>query len=199
MTERPFEPGGYYHVGTRGNFGEPLFESPELHEIYLKRYGIVARKYGWTTLDWCLLWNHTHFLVRLSDHGLSAGMRELNTWFSRRLNLIHGQTGKGHAFKHRFSAEHAKTDAHLRNVCHYIPLNPVEAGQCKQPDDWHWGGFRATVGLEYPRPFHSPSELLRLFADEPTAARRRYRDFVREWQASNGPDPSSNDGVSAAT
>ena len=199
MSERPFEPGGYYHLGTSGNLGAPLFERPEYHDVYLKRYARVAFKYGWTTLDWCLLWNHTHFLVKLGDHGLTGGMRELNTWFSRRLNLIHGQTGKGHVFKHRFSAKHVDSDAYLRNVCHYIPLNPVEAGQCEQPEDWPWGGFRANIGLEHPRPFHSPHELLCLFADKPTVARRRYRAFVREWHVSGGPDPLSNDGVNVAT
>ena len=199
MAERPFEPGGFYHLGTRGNFGEPLFELPAHHELYLRRYARVAHKYGWTTLDWCLLWNHTHFLVRLGDHGLSNGMRELNTWFSRRLNLIHGQTGKGHVFRHRFSAKYIDSDAYLHDVCQYIPLNPVRAERCERPEDWRWGGFRATIGLEYPRPFHSPGELLRLFADKPETARRRYRGFVHDWHVRDGLAPSSNNGVGSAT
>jgi putative transposase len=178
MAERPFEPGGYYHLGTRGNFGQPLFEDTALHEVYLRRYSRIALKYGWTTLDWCLLWNHTHFLVRLGDQGLSAGMRELNSWFSRRLNAIHEQTGKGHVFRHRFSAEHAEDDAHLLEICRYVPLNPPRAGQCQRPEDWRWSGYRANIGLEYPRPFHSPGELLRIFDDKPVRARQRYRDWV---------------------
>jgi REP element-mobilizing transposase RayT len=170
VTERPFEPGGYYHVGTRGNFGEPLFETPADHEIYLKRYARVATKYKWTTLDWCLLWNHSHFLVKLDDQGLSSGMQELNSWIARRLNAIHDQTGKGHAFRHRFSAEHVTTD-----------------------------GFRANLGLEYPRPFHSTRALLTLFANKPDIARRRYLEWVRAGHVSDGHDPSSNVGVTSAT
>jgi putative transposase len=199
MAERPFDPGHYYHVGTRGNFGLPLFETPDDHEIYLKRYARVAAKYGWTTLDWCLLWNHTHFVVKLADQGLTQGMRELNTWISRRLNAMHDQTGKGHVFRHRFSAEHIDTDGYLLEVCRYIPLNPPRAGQCALPEDWHWGGFRANLGLEYPQPFHSPRELLCLFADKPAIARDRYLNFVREGHASDSHDPSSNNGVQRAT
>jgi REP element-mobilizing transposase RayT len=199
MAERAFDPGHYYHVGTRGNFGEPLFETPDDHEVYLKRYARVAAKYGWTTLDWCLLWNHTHFLVKLSDHGLTQGMRELNTWIARRLNAIHDQTGKGHVFRHRFSAKHVDTDGYLLEVSRYIPLNPLRAGQCERPEDWRWGGFRANLGLEYPRPFHSPPELLGLFADNPANARERYLEFVRDGQASDSHDPSSNNGVQRAT
>jgi hypothetical protein len=105
-------------------------------------------------------------------------MQELNSWFARRLNLIHEQTGKGHAFRHRFSAEHAEDEAHLLEVCRYIPLNPLRAGQCERPDEWRWGGYRANIGLEYPRPFHSPGQLLRVFGGKPEAARRRYREWV---------------------
>ena len=199
MAERPFEPGGYYHVGTRGNFGQPLFETPADHEIYLKRYARIAAKYKWTTLDWCLLWNHSHFLVKLSDDGLSSGMRELNSWIARRLNAIREQTGKGHAFRHRFSAEHITTDGYLLEVTRYIPLNPPRAGQCERPEDWHWGGFRANLGLEYPRPFHSTRALLSVYADKPDIARRRYLEFVRAGQVSDGHDLSSNDGVKSAT
>ena len=198
-AERPFEPRGYYHVGTRGNFGQPLFEKPEYHEIYLRVYNRVALKYGWTTLDWCLLWNHTHFLVRLGDCGLSHGMQELNASYSRRLNLINGLTGQGHNFRLRFNAEHIETDSHLFEVCRYIPLNPQRAGRCRRPADWQWGGFRANAGLDYPRPFHSTSDLLAIFADKPIVARKRYREWVREWRGSNGLDPSSNEGVQPAT
>jgi putative transposase len=199
MAERPFEPGGFYHLTSRGNLGEPLFEEPDHHELYLRRYARVSFKYGWTTLDWCLLWNHTHFLVRLGDKGLSDGMRELNTWFARRLNLIHGNTGKGHVFKHRFTAKHIDSEAYLFEVCRYIPLNPQRAGQCTRPDEWRWGGFRATVGLEYPRPFHSPGELLRIFGPRPSVARGRYREHVRDSRVPGGHDPSSNNGVKSPT
>lgn len=199
MPERPFEPGGYYHVGSRANFGEPIFGDARLNELYLSRFRIVATKYAWTTLDWTLLWNHTHFLIRVGESGLSRGMQELNSWFARRLNLIHGQTGKGHVFRHRFNATHLETDAHLLEVCRYIPLNAPRAEQCKRPEDWRWSGFRANVGLEHPRPFHAPSELLRLFGASPAKARRRYRDFVLSRLDPPGHAHSSNDGVETAT
>ena len=59
--------------------------------------------------------------------------------------------------------------------------------------------FRANVGLDYPRAFHSTSALLGLFGPTPTVARKRYREWVREWRGWEGLDPSSNDGVQRAT
>jgi REP element-mobilizing transposase RayT len=199
VSERAFEPGSYYHVGSRANFGHPIFSDARLNELYLDRYEIVAAKYDWTTLDWTLLWNHTHFLIRLGECGLSRGMQELNSWFARRLNLIHGQTGKGHVFRHRFHAAHLKTDAHLMEVCRYIPLNAPRADQCKRPEEWRWGGFRANVGLEHPRTFHAPNELLLLFGKTPPRARRHYRKHVRAGLDPGGHVSSSNDGGNSAT
>jgi putative transposase len=199
MRERPFEPGGYYHVGSRGNLGRPLFENESHHELYLRAYARVALKYEWTTLDWCLLWNHTHFLVRLRDYGLSRGLRELNCWFARRLNLINGQTGQGHVFRHRFNAVHLASDGHLLEVCRYIPLNPPRADQCPRPEDWRWSGYRATLGIEHPRPFHSVAELLRLFGDTPGVARRRYREFVLERHVPGRHVTSSDEGFESVT
>jgi putative transposase len=152
MSERAFEPGGLYHVGVSGNLGQPLFEDAPLHELYLRLYGRVSRKYDWTTLDWCLMWNHAHFLVRLDETGLSHGMRELNGMFARRLNATRGLTGRGHAIRHRFFSSHIHSDAYLQKVCAYIPLNPCEAGLCATPEEWVWGGYRASLGLEYARP-----------------------------------------------
>jgi hypothetical protein len=42
------------------------------------------------------MWNHHHFLVRLTEGGLSSGMRALHSNYSRRLNVIDGETNMGH-------------------------------------------------------------------------------------------------------
>jgi REP element-mobilizing transposase RayT len=195
MSERAFEPGGLYHVGVSGNLGQPLFEDTRCHELYLRMYGRVSQKYHWQTLDWCLMWNHVHFLVRLQDSGLSHGMRELNGMFARRLNGMRGLTGKGHAIKHRFFSSHIDSDAYLQEVCRYIPLNPCEAALCATPDEWVWGGYRANVGLEYARAFHDVQALLELFGDTPAKARREYRRLVDEGLVTLGHGSTSNERV----
>ena len=176
----PIDPQGYYHVSTRGSFGQPLFEAPEDHELYLLLYARSASKFGWVTLAWTLLWNHHHFLIKLTEGGLTDGMRTINHSFSRRTNAMRGRTGTGHLVKHGFYAGLIENEAHLLATCRYIELNAVAAREKEKLEDWPWSGYRAAVGLEHPRPFHHVSSLLELFGPTPNAARRAYRRFVED-------------------
>jgi REP-associated tyrosine transposase len=175
---RIVDPVGLHHVFSRGNFRQVIFPTDEHYAAFLGRLERAARRRCWLVLDWCLLPNHYHLLVRLQDGGLSEGMRELNGTYSRWSNRLAGRTGTGHLVKNRFGCTRPETDGHLWELFRYIPNNPVEAGLVAAPEDWPWSGFRATIDLERPRPFHQPSELLRYFGHRPETAVDRYRDFV---------------------
>jgi putative transposase len=180
---REVDPRGTYHVTSRGNYRQPIFVDDDHYEHYLKMLTTVSRKYEWLVLDWCLLPNHFHLVLRLLDDGLSDGMRELNGGFSRWTNRIHGRTGTGHLVRNRFGAKPIKSDEHMLEVCRYVPLNPVRAGLVERAEDWPWSGYRATLGLEDARIFHSPDLVLRLFHSEPTEARSRLADWVESGHA----------------
>jgi putative transposase len=151
---------------------------PEEHELYLELYERHALKRGWVTLAWSLIWNHHHFVIQLTNDGLSDGMRAINHSFSRRINAIHGRTGKGHAVRHGFYAGEIETDEQLAATCRYVELNAVAAGQCERPEDWSWCGYAATLGLVKPRRFHNTLDLLDRFGSDPDRARAAYRRFV---------------------
>ena len=174
----PIDDQGIYHVGVSGNFGQPLFTNAAEHELYLHLYARSASKFRWITLAWTLLWNHHHFLVELTQGGLSEGMRVVNHGFSRRMNAVYGRTGTGHLVRHAFFARRVTTDADLQGVCRYIDLNPVRAGKCSAPEDWPWSGYAATVGFARPRPFHDVRAQLSHFGDRPSRARQRYARLV---------------------
>lgn len=195
----PIDPQGYYHVSSRGNFGRSLFETPDHHELYLALYGRTAAKLGWITLAWTLIWNHHHFLIKLTNGGLSEGMRVINHGFSRRLNAVANRTGEGHLVRHGFYAGLLETEAHLLSTCRYIELNAIEARQEKNLGDWPWSGYRAVIGLEHPRPFHDVSALLELFGPTPNTARRAYRRFVEDGLDASGRVQSPDKGEEPVT
>jgi putative transposase len=190
----PIDPHGIYHVGSRGNFGEPLFRTPGEHELFLELYERYSAKFGLRTLAWCLLWNHHHFLVQLTDGGLSEAMQLIHHGFSRRMNAVYGRTGKGHLVRHSFFAELVQTDAYFRQVNRYIDLNPVEAGRCIAPEDWPWSGCAATLGLAKPRTFHDVRAQLGQFGASPLRAQTKYRRLL----ASPFPGEGVETGTSAA-
>jgi len=191
----PINPEGYYHVGSRGCYGRTLFATDFQHERFLTMYGRVSGKYNWDTLSWALVENHHHFVVRLTDGGLSEGMRELHGGYSRWIHQLYGQTGQGHFFRHAFFARELKTEGAVLVACSYVDLNLTAARPGATQDRSRWCGYRATIGLEHPRPFHTPSALLEIIDRRPATAQLTYREFVQNGLALRSQDPSPNDGV----
>ncbi|MGN6796925.1 MAG: transposase [Gaiellaceae bacterium] len=187
------DPFGTYHVGSRGCYGRTLFETIGEHECFLRMYTRVARKYRWATLAWALMKNHHHFVIRLTDGGLSEGMRELHGGYSRWIHELYGQTRKGHLFRHAFFARPIEDVVDLIGTCAYVDLNPAIHRPSAAPEPADWCGFGATIGSCHPRRFHTPSLLLELFSGVPAEAQRQYRAHVAQEHARRTRVHSPND------
>jgi REP element-mobilizing transposase RayT len=193
----PIDPEGFYHVSSRGCYGRTLFGNANHHERFLAMYQRVSHKYHWETPSWALMKNHHHFVIHLTQGGLSEGMRELHGGYSRWLHSIYGQTGQGHLFRHAFFARRLKTEVALLVACAYVDANAAVALRLAAAEEGRWCGYPATIGLEHPRPFHTPSTVLQIISDSPARAQVAYREFVQERLVPRGQGSSPNDGVSA--
>ena len=172
----PINPDGYYHVSSRGTYGVPIFRDDADRELFLRLYHRAATKYRWTTLTWALKSNHHHFAIKLTDGGLSEGMRELHSQYSRHIHAELGLTNTGHLVRHAFFAREATSNESVIDMCRYVDLNGY--GGTRSPSTWTWCGYLATMGGEPPRPFHKPSALLELINPDPLVARRLYAEHV---------------------
>jgi putative transposase len=170
-------PGGIYHVGSRGNRGYPIYLDDEERETFLRMFGRLSKRHGWSLGTHCLMTNHYHLLMTI-ESGLSDGMRELNGGFSSYTNAKNDLDG--HLFKNRFWWEPIETEAHFLSTVRYIVLNPIRAGICASPEEWRWSSHRALAGLEFVPPFLAADDVLRCFGDSPAKAREAYRKFVGE-------------------
>ncbi|HXE92281.1 MAG TPA: transposase [Gaiellaceae bacterium] len=175
---RIFEPGAYYHLAARGNNGQPIFHDDLDCLDFLRWLSRIVAEQQWRVVTYCLMTNHYHLLVRPAEAGFAAGMRLLNAGHARKMNRRHGRTG--HLFRNHYSWWPVAKDSHLLEATRYIVLNPVRAGICKQPEQWRWSSYRATVDLEHPSDFFAAGELLGLFGPSPARARAAFRDFVAE-------------------
>jgi REP element-mobilizing transposase RayT len=173
---RSEEPGGIYHVISRGNNRGRLYWDELDREVFLGRLSRVAQKYGWAGLAYCLMTNHFHLVVQILEGGLSAGMQELNGEYARRANRRHGRVG--HLFQNRFFADWITTDGHLFGAIRYVALNPVRAGICQSPADYPWSSHRASAGLEFPIDYLAFGRLQRLFGTSRAAAQASYCRLV---------------------
>lgn len=166
----PINSEGFYHVGSRGVYGQTLFANVVEHEVFLLMYTRVSLKYAWRTLTWTLRKNHHHFVIGLTNGGLSEGMRELHGGFSRWRHEIYGQTRMGHLVRHAFFARELFDDGDVIQACVYVDLNPAAKRVSCRPRRADWCGYAATLGLSHPRPFHSPAVLLELLSSQPAEA-----------------------------
>lgn len=159
-------------------------------------YARVARKYAWETLAWALMKNHHHFVIRLTQGGLSEGLRILHGGYSRRIHEFYGETRKGHLFRHAFFARQLEGTDDILDTCAYVDLNPARHRRSPAPRVTDWCGYAATLTGRNPRSFHTPAALLELLDPSPAKARQLYQQRVQERHDRERQDLSPNDGVS---
>ncbi len=176
--------GALYHVTSRGDRREAIFEDDEDRETFLSILGEVTDRFNWLCHAYCLMTNHYHLVVETPEGNLSKGMRQLNGVFTQASNRRHARTG--HLFQGRFKGILVDKESYLLEVTRYVVLNPVRAGMVKQAGDWPWSSYRAMVG-EVPVPeWLAADGLLAQFGPRRGRARQRYREFVSR-AAGDGP------------
>ncbi len=92
-------PGALYHVTSRGDRQEDIYETEDDRLLFLVVFGEVCKSYNWICHGYCLMTNHYHLLMETPDANLSQGMRQLNGVYSQKFNRIHKHIG--HVFQGR--------------------------------------------------------------------------------------------------
>jgi REP element-mobilizing transposase RayT len=123
----------------------PIFVDDDDRRMFMAFLAQSIHSRRWVCLAYCLMANHYHVILQLTEPNLSNGMHRLNWLYALRFNERHGHVG--HLFESRFHARTVETREHLLGALAYVVLNPVRAGLCADPADWDWSSFRSTAGL----------------------------------------------------
>ena len=167
-----------YHVTSRGDRREEIFEDDQDRTMFLSTLGQVVDQFNWVCYAWCLMDNHYHLLIQTPDSNLSKGMRQLNGVYTQASNRRYKRVG--HLFQGRFKAILVDSYAYLLELSRYVVLNPVRANMVKKPADWPWSSYRSSMGLEDAAPWLAVDGLLAQFAKRRSLAQQRYAQFVAE-------------------
>ncbi|MCP3870370.1 MAG: transposase [Gammaproteobacteria bacterium] len=171
-------PGALYHVTSRGDRREDIYEDDADRVTFLGILGQIVDSRNWVCHAYCLMPNHYHLVIETPDGNLSKGMRQLNGVYTQASNRRHGRSG--HLFQGRYKAILVDADTYLLELARYVVLNPVRAGLTKDPCKWRWSSYRAITG-KVPTPTWLATEgLLAQFAVRRSTAIQRYRKFVTE-------------------
>jgi putative transposase len=178
-------PFGFYHVCTRGNNKRPIFLDDDDRLSFMRLLELLSRKYGWRVHAYCLMDNHYHLVMQISDRGVSNGMCQLNGRYALGFNVRHARSN--HVFGRRFWSNEIGRDSYLLEACRYVILNPVRAGLSHNPVDWLWSSYRACAGVSHAPAFLAHGELLSMLSVNPETARAGFTDYVTEGHGQRQP------------
>lgn len=170
--------GAVYHVTSRGNAREAIYQDDEDRSRFLKIVGDVVARFNWICHAYCLMQNHYHLLIETPEANLSRGMHLLNGVYTQWFNREHRRVG--HLYQGRFKAILVEKQAYLLELARYIVLNPVRAGIVKKASDWPWSSCRATVGPDTGPEWLTTNWLLSQFGSSRKRASTAYRYFVQQ-------------------
>lgn len=134
---------GFYHVMTRGNGRQLIFESSRDRMELLGLLRASARRGGTAVLAWCLMPNHLHLVLDDPAEGLGETMQRALTSYARSYNARTGHVG--HLFQGRYTSVPLEDDARLLGAVRYVHLNPERAG-IALADDYAWSSYAEYAG-----------------------------------------------------
>jgi len=164
---------GYHHVVTRGNNKRVIYEDNRDRLFFCLIVDRVGLKYGWTIVAYCLMSNHYHLIIRVSEKGLSDGMCELNTAYAIHFNVWHGRIN--HLFGKRFWSRRLRSEGALFNGVRYVIRNPLFDGGKRPLESYRWTSYAATIGLAFCDMKLARDELLEFYGRTPDEAIAEFR------------------------
>ena len=138
--------GGLYHVTSRGDRRENIYENDADRSKWLAILGKVCERFNWRCHAYCLMDNHYHFVIETLEGNLSKGMRQLNGVYTQYFNRQYDRVG--HVFQGRYKAILIEKETYLLELIRYVVLNPVRAKMVDRVEDWPWSSYHAMLGKE---------------------------------------------------
>jgi putative transposase len=144
-------PGAIYHVTSRGDRREAIFDDDVDRNVFLTTLGQALTRFDAVVLAYCLMDNHYHLVIHTRLANLSKLMQHINGVYTQAYNRRHMKVG--HLFQGRFKGILVDEHAYLLEVCRYVDLNPVRARMMRDPGRWPWSSYRAHTGLAMSLPW----------------------------------------------
>lgn len=137
-------PGAIYHVTSRGDRRETIFDDDQDRHAFLSVVGQAMDRFDAVVLAYCLMDNHYHLVIHTRRPNLSRLMQHLNGVYTQLYNRRHRKVG--HLFQGRFKGILVDENAYMLEVCRYVDLNPVRARIVRDPGKWPWSSYGAHTG-----------------------------------------------------
>ena len=156
---------------NRGVDRRVIFTDDRDYAWFLKRLEETVLLQRWRCLTYCLMPNHYHVLIQLTDTNLASGMQRLNLGYAKRFNWRHERVGR--LFQGPYGVSVVERDEHFLEMFRYVARNPVRSRLVAHPAEWRWSSHRFFAG-HAPAPDWLDAETV----NELFGSSGRYREFV---------------------
>ena len=165
----------FYHVIVRGSQKQRVFKDATDFQKYLLTLTVYKNRTGCRIYAYVLMNNHVHLLIETADIPLSKAMQGVNQTYTMYFNRKYRTVG--HLFQGRYKAILCDRDAYLLGLVKYIHQNPLRAKIVDRLDAYPWSSHHAYTGKNHPLSLVDTDQVLRLFSEKRSQARRKYREF----------------------
>jgi putative transposase len=167
-----------YHVLTRGNNRQNVFEDEDDFRKYLDLLLRYKEKYHFKLYHYVMMSNHVHLVIEPLEEGggLSEIMKGINLVYAQHYKRKYGHTG--HFWQDRYKSIIISKDEYLLACGSYVELNPVRAKMVADPKDYRWSSYRAYAYGKRDVLLDRHPVYLQLSGEE-GGRRKKYREFVR--------------------
>ena len=166
--------GALYHVIARGNNRSYIFRDKVNKEKYKEIVLKYKKRYHFKLYAYCIMDNHAHFLIEVTDIPLSKIMQGIQQVFTQKYNRINNSTG--HVFEQRYKAFLCDKDAYLLSLIRYIHQNPIRANLVDALN-YQWSSHHEYIGNPELADINFP---LNLFDNHKKKAIKEYTAFMEE-------------------
>lgn len=136
-------PGAIYHVILRGNNRKKIFVIDRDYQKFLEFISDALEKFACKLHAYCLMPNHVHLLVEITNEPLALLMHNLSFrycyWFNQTYDCI------GHLFQGRYKALLVDNEAYMLELVRYINQNPVKANLVNNISEYQWSSAKKYV------------------------------------------------------
>lgn len=132
-----------YHITSRGDDRKKIFISERDNEKFLEYLKLAKDKFKFHLYAYCLMSNHYHLFLEITQANLSRIMQYLNTSYTIYYNLKRNRSG--HLFQGRYKSILVEADSYFGELTRYIHLNPVRAKIVDSPEKYRWSSYNAYI------------------------------------------------------
>ena len=129
-----------YHVMSRANRKEMIFNNPGIKEMFLDIVRRAQKKYCFTIKNFCIMGNHFHLIIRpQKNENLSRIMQWILSVFALKFNRLFNYSG--HVWYDRFTSKIINSFMQYLTTFIYIAMNPVTARIAETTTEYEYNGI----------------------------------------------------------